>query len=142
MQLMNQRTAGVIASDVEIACTRASRRRGLLDRDSLDTSAALVLSPCFAIHTAFMRFPIDVLFVDRKGIVRRVVSDLRAWRMAADARARTVIELAGGVAARHDVRPGDRLYLASSSSEEDTLVSSSFTPSLRRMASNPACSGS
>jgi uncharacterized protein len=137
MQLMNQRTAGVVASDVEVACTRASRRRGLLHRDGLDRSAALVLSPCFAIHTAFMRFPIDVLFIDRDGIVRRIVSDLSAWRLAAEVRARTVIELAGGTAAMHDVRAGDRLYLASSS-DDDMRVLSSFTPSLRRIASNPA----
>jgi uncharacterized protein len=141
VRLLNQRTAQVVASDVEVANTRASRRRGLLHRESLDPSAALVLSPCFAIHTAFMRFPIDVLFVDREGIVRRVVPNLPAWRMAVDAGSRTVIELAGGVAASQDVRAGDRVYLASSSDEDDRL-SSSFTPSLRRIASNPARSGS
>jgi uncharacterized membrane protein (UPF0127 family) len=84
----------------------------LLGRDSLDASAALVLSPCAAIHTAFMRFPIDVLFLDRHGGVLRIVHDLGAWRLAAAARARAVIELSGGSLRGCDVQIGDRLYLA------------------------------
>jgi len=130
MQLLNERTARVVASDVAVACTRETRRRGLLQHDALDPSSALVLSPCFAIHTAFMRFPIDVLFVDGQGVVRRVVSDLPAWRMAVDVRARTVIEFAAGVLARHGVRAGDRVYL-SPSTDEDAMLRSSALRSLR-----------
>ncbi|MBI3491726.1 MAG: DUF192 domain-containing protein, partial [Acidobacteria bacterium] len=67
MQIVNERTDEIVASAVEIATTSASRRRGLLGRDRFDACAALILSPCWTIHTAFMRFPIDVAFVSREG---------------------------------------------------------------------------
>jgi len=113
--LINERTGVIVATQVEVADTRASRRKGLLGRDSLDPSAAIVLSPCFAVHTAFMRFPIDVLFVNRNGVVVRVARDVGAWRMTASWRAHAVIEAAAGTATRQDVRVGDRLYVASES---------------------------
>lgn len=113
MTLINARTGQVVASAVEVARTRADRCRGLLGRDHLDRSAALVLSPCWAIHTAFMRFSIDVMFVDHDGEVVRVVRELGAWRMAAVRRARAVIELSGGSLLGCDIRIGDRLYLLS-----------------------------
>jgi len=110
MQLINTRTAMPVASVVELAVTRGDRRRGLLGRDSIDLSAAMMLAPCVAVHTAFMRFAIDVVFVDRDGIVRKIVRDLKPWRIAASPRAYAAVELAAGIA--RDVMPGDRLYLA------------------------------
>ena len=112
MTLMNARTGQAVASAVELAHTRAERRRGLLGRDHLGAAAALVLSPCCAVHTAFMRFAIDLVFVDRHGSVVRVVPRLGPWRMAVSARAHAVVELAGGTVQPGDVVVGDRLYLA------------------------------
>ena len=111
MQIVNARTNNVIATAVEMADTRAARRRGLLGRDRLAAGAGLMLAPCFMIHTAFMRFPIDVVFLDRYGFVIRVVRDLGAWRMAVAPGARMTLELAGGALGRHDVRVGDHLFL-------------------------------
>lgn len=110
--LMNARTNGVVANEVELADTRATRRRGLLGRDGMAPSSALILLPSFAIHTAFMRFAIDVVFVNRAGVVVRVVTDLEPWRMAADWRAHAVVELPAGSLRGVDLRAGDRLYLA------------------------------
>ena len=112
LTLLNARTGRVVASAVEVATTRTERRRGLLGRRSLDVSAALMLSPCVAVHTAFMHFAIDVVFVDEDGTVVRIVETLRPWRMAACRRARTVIECAGGTVRRRDVLVGDRLCFA------------------------------
>jgi uncharacterized membrane protein (UPF0127 family) len=111
MMLVHVRSGETIASDVELAVTSAQRRRGLLGRDHLAASAALMLSPCWAIHTAFMRFPIDVVFVDKRGRVVRVVHDLVPWRLAASFRALSVIEFAGGSLRTRDLRPGDELSL-------------------------------
>jgi uncharacterized membrane protein (UPF0127 family) len=111
MAIINGRTTGVLARAVEFAETRQARRRGLLGRNRLDTSAALVLSPCFAIHTAFMRFPIDVIFVNRDGFVNKVVRNMVPWRIAVAPGARLVIELSGGVLRGDDVRVGDHLDL-------------------------------
>ncbi len=110
MRLVNERTGTALASVVEIAVTRAERRRGLLGRDALDQSAALILAPCVAVHTVFMRFPIDVVFVDREGQVRTIVRNLQPWRIAASPRAYAAVEMAGGV--DRDLIPGDRLYLS------------------------------
>ena len=110
MRLVNARTGTTLASVVEVAVTRADRRRGLLGRDALDLSAALILAPCAAVHPVFMRFPIDVVFVDRDGDVRTIVRSLQPWRIAASPRAYAAVEMAVGV--DRDLLPGDRLYLA------------------------------
>jgi uncharacterized membrane protein (UPF0127 family) len=109
--LINSRTNAVIARDIEIADTRETRNRGLLGRDRMDSGSALLISPCLAVHTAFMRFAIDVVFVDRNGRVVKTVRDLGPWRMAAAWRARRVIEMPAGDLHALDVRVGDRLYL-------------------------------
>jgi uncharacterized membrane protein (UPF0127 family) len=109
--LVNERTHSAIATDVEVAETRAMRRRGLLGRDGLGPQAALMLTPCLAVHTAFMRFPIDIVFLDRDGFAVKLLSDVPPWRMTAAVSAHSVVELAAGSLRRHAVALGDRLYL-------------------------------
>lgn len=111
MMLVDERTHEVVAIHVELAMTRRTRRVGLLGRDHLDADAALVLAPCLAVHTAFMRFPIDVAFVDRCGRTVRLVHGLAPWRMAVAPRAYAAIELAAGALRRHEVDVGDRFEL-------------------------------
>ena len=109
--LVNERTKTAIATAVELAETRAERRRGLLGRDGLDPSGALVLTPCVIVHTAFMRFPIDIVFLDHEGVAVKIVADVPPWRIAGAARAHTVVELPAGSLQRNAVAVGDRLYL-------------------------------
>jgi uncharacterized membrane protein (UPF0127 family) len=110
--LINERTHKTVASKVEIAATRTTRRRGLLGRDGLDQASAMLLAPCTAVHTIGMRFPIDVVFVDRQGYAVKIVRNLRPWRMAIATAGRAVIEMAAGSVDWGQVVPGDRLYLA------------------------------
>jgi hypothetical protein len=114
--LMNERTRQPVATSVEIAATRTSRRRGLLGRDRLDEASAMLLAPCTAVHTVGMRFAIDVVFVDRQGYAVKVVRNLRPWRIALAAGGRAVIEMAAGSLRWGQVLLGDRLYLAPASS--------------------------
>ena len=97
------------------ACTVArdplSRMRGLLGRRGLAEGEGLLLEPAGSIHTFFMRFPIDVVFLDREQRVLRVVSNVRPWRTAAVRKARAVLELAAGEAARVGMTPGTVLRL-------------------------------
>jgi uncharacterized membrane protein (UPF0127 family) len=118
MVLVNTRSGETIANDVELAVTSAARRRGLLGRDHLAPTSAMMLSPCWAIHTGFMRFPIDVVFVDRRNRVVRVVHDLVPWRLAGAFRAHSVIEFAGGSLRTRDLRPGDELSLRSEAPQQ------------------------
>jgi uncharacterized membrane protein (UPF0127 family) len=111
VRLVNTRTGEAIADLVEVAATRRARNRGLLGRQHLDPRAALMLKPCGAIHTAFMRFAIDVVFLDGDGRMLRVARRLKPWRLALDVRARAVIELAAGRVEDTDLRRGDRLHI-------------------------------
>jgi uncharacterized protein len=111
MKLVCTRTQRVIADDVEVARTRAERNRGLLGRASLAASSALLLEPCFSVHTAFMQFPIDVVFVAGDGRAVKIVPRLQPWRLALSLKARTVIELPPGAAERHGIQVGDSLSL-------------------------------
>lgn len=111
--LVNARSGQVLATAVAFAVSRASRRQGLLRRDRLAPSSGLLLTPCFAVHTAFMRFAIDVIFIDRAGAVTRVIRRLRPWRIAGSWRAHATIELGAGALGTRDVIVGDRLLLIS-----------------------------
>ena len=109
--LMREGRAIPVASRVEIAVSRRARRRGLLGRQRLDSNAALLLVPCTAVHTACMRFPIDVIFVNREGRAVHIVSRMQPWRMAMSPSAHAVIELAAGSVEKHDIRVGDIVRL-------------------------------
>ena len=111
MTLLNERTQRSLATSVELADTRRARRRGLLARDSIGADEAMVITPCVAVHTAFMRFPIDVVFVDRDGRAVQIVHDMQPWRMAASLKGHAVIELAAGRVKACGVELGDRLSL-------------------------------
>ncbi len=110
--LINGRSGKSVASSVEIATTRARRRRGLLGRDGLCAGSAFVLAPCRAVHTIGMRFPIDVVFIDDEGQVVKLVEHMSGWRIALAGSADITIELWAGALRAVDVRVGDRLCLA------------------------------
>ncbi len=117
-RLINGRTLAIIADRVEIADTRRARRRGLLGRTGLAPFAALVIEPCFAIHTAFMRFAIDAIFMGRDGRVLRVVRGLPPWRVAVAPGAHAVIELAAGALREGTVAVGDRVMRENAEMQE------------------------
>ena len=109
--LRNASGPRVVAATVELAVTRATRRRGLLGRDGLAPGHALLIAPCNSIHTWFMRFPIDVIFVRRDGLVLKTRAAIPAWKMAFGRGAHAVVELPAGAVAECGVKPGDRLEL-------------------------------
>jgi hypothetical protein len=79
-----------------LADTALARVRGLLGRSSLATGEGILLRPASSVHTAFMRFAIDVVFLDRDLRVLKIASHLRPWRTAARRKAHAVLELRGG----------------------------------------------
>jgi hypothetical protein len=96
---------GEVLTTVELATSRAARRRGLLGRRGAE--GALVLRPCRQVHTIGMRFPLDVVWCDRDGRVLRVAL-LPPHRVSRPVlRSRFVIEAAAGAASRWALRPGD-----------------------------------
>jgi uncharacterized membrane protein (UPF0127 family) len=86
--------------------------RGLLGRRELPRGEGVLLRPATSVHTWFMRFPIDVVFLDRELQVQKIVTGLGPWRIAFGRGTRAVLELAAGECERRGLRPGDRLILA------------------------------
>ncbi len=86
----------VLATRLELAGTGPSRNKGLLGREGLLPGEGLWIVPCEAVHTFFMRFPIDLVYLDRKHRIRKVRSNVGAWRMSACLTAHSVIELPAG----------------------------------------------
>lgn len=109
--IRNQRNGRVLANCVRRAFDSKSRRTGLLRKASLDEGHALLIAPSNAIHTFFMRFPIDLAFVTRGGRVVKTRAWVRPWRVALALRAYAVIELPAGTLDRCDTVPGDTLVI-------------------------------
>ena len=78
----------------------------------------MVLRPAWNVHTAFMRFPIDVVFLDADQVVVRIAAELPPWRTVSCRGAREVVELAAGECARRGLEAGDRVAWASRSAAE------------------------
>ncbi len=89
-----------------------TRMVGLLGRRSLAPGEGLWFEPASSIHTAFMRFAIDLIFLDREGVVLRCVPAMRPFRVAMQRGARAVVELPAGTIERCGVSAGDRLTMA------------------------------
>ena len=98
-----------VCKSCRVADRFASRLRGLLGRRGLAPAEGLLIRPASSIHTFFMRFPIDVAFLDRDGVGVKVVPNLSPWRVALARGARDALELAAGTAATRGLRPGRRL---------------------------------
>ena len=95
------------------AASFGDRLRGLIGRPFEEAGIdAMVFSSCSGIHTCFMTFPIDVIFLGAENTVLRTCPSCRPWRLAVTCRgARSVIELPEGVLAHTGTQPGDRLDL-------------------------------
>jgi uncharacterized membrane protein (UPF0127 family) len=103
-------TRGNLVCEQAIIADRALRRmRGLLGRKSLPSDEGMLLEPAPSIHTAFMRFPIDVVFLDGTLSVIKIVEQLAPWRATSCGHARAVLELASGESSRRGIELGDRL---------------------------------
>ncbi len=116
------RTGRIIGGDgltlferVVVADRPFRRMKGLLGRSGLAPGEGILLRPASSIHTWFMRFPIDAVFLDAEGRVLRVASTLKPWRAAGCRGARAVLELSAGESERRGVRPGDRVVPAGAS---------------------------
>ncbi len=101
-------TKGVaLASELEVAKSLGARTKGLLGRSGLRPEQGLLIDPCSSIHMWFMRFPIDVVFLDGKNRVVGLRRNLKPWGMAWSWRGIKTIELPVGVIAATSTQLGD-----------------------------------
>jgi uncharacterized protein len=85
------------------------RMKGLLGRRELASGEGMLIRPTSSIHTFFMRFPIDAVFLSRSGEVLKVAKNVGAWRARFCRGAHSVLELSAGEAERRNVTPGAQL---------------------------------
>jgi uncharacterized protein len=100
-----------ICRHCEIPESTFGRARGLLGRDRLEPGEGMLIDRAGSVHMFFMRFPIDVVFLDRDRTVVGVRHGLRPWRVAGARRAVAALELPAGAAAEAGVAEGETLVL-------------------------------
>ncbi len=110
--LLNKTTNQTLIPRLEVADTFKTRGVGLLGRHSLASEEALWIHHCNSIHTFFMKFSIDCVFVDRNLKVRKIYHDVRPWSLVLPVfGASSVIEMSSGVAQRLNINVGDQLHV-------------------------------
>jgi hypothetical protein len=112
LQVLNLTRGTILATRLEAARTSATRRKGLLGRDSLLSGEGLWITPCESVHTFFMRFAIDLVYLDRKQRVRKVRSEVGPWKLSACWSAHSILELPAGTIVATRTERGDSLEFA------------------------------
>jgi len=110
---------GVVCEQCTVADRPHTRLRGLLGRPDLPAGEGLLLRPTPSVHTWFMRFPIDVVFLDRELRVLSISHELKPWRVAGQKGARAVLELPAGEARRRGIDTGAALRLMAGADHGD-----------------------
>jgi uncharacterized membrane protein (UPF0127 family) len=100
---------GVVCDTCHVADRPLKRLRGIIGWKGMRRGEGLLLRPTFSIHTMFVRFPIDAVFLDRDLTVVSIAHELKPWRFAGARKAKSVLELAAGECRRIGLEPGDRL---------------------------------
>jgi uncharacterized protein len=111
--LCRVRTAGgaVVCERCEVPRGAFARMRGLLGRDRLEPGTGMLIDAAPSVHMFFMRFPIDVVFLDRDRMIVGIRHRLAPWRVAGARRAVAALELPAGAAAEAGLVEGDVLEL-------------------------------
>jgi len=116
---INVRKGVALASELEIAKSFAARSQGLLGRAELKPDTGLLIDPCSSVHTWFMRFPIDVVFLDNKNRVVGLRRNMKPWRMAWSWRGAKTLELPVGVIASTRTLLGDFVAFQTSAAKPE-----------------------
>ena len=111
-QLLRRMDGAIVCERTCVADSPFTRLKGLLGRDGLEPGEGLLLRPASSVHTWFMRFAIDVVWLDRELVVLGIADELSPWRAAGQRGAKAALELPAGEAARRGLAVGDQLELA------------------------------
>ena len=98
-----------VLSSVQQTETAWERTKGLLGRRGLEDGEGLLITPCNSIHTFFMTFPLDVVYLDREDKVVKLIEKLRPWRMSCCFRSAKVLEVGSRFIATSGIKVGDQL---------------------------------
>jgi uncharacterized protein len=107
----NQTRNTILADAAEVADTSEKRRTGLLKHDRLEPGQGLWIVPCESVHSFFMKFAIDLVYLDRNKKVRKVRHRMVPWRVSACLSAHSILELPAGAVAASGTQKGDQLEI-------------------------------
>ncbi len=110
-KIVNKDSGSTVAASARTASTFFSRFLGLMFRKSIGKDEALIFYRAVSIHTCFMRFPIDIIFLDRNMKVKRLVEGMRPWRTIICLGACVTIELIQGKIAQSKTSLGDKVEI-------------------------------
>jgi uncharacterized protein len=112
MRIINSTKDSILADKAVMADRAFSRARGLLGRKEFNKGEAMVLKPCNSVHTFFMRFAIDVVFVDKNNKVIGMLLCLKPFRITGICwQSKQAIELPVGTILSSNTTKGDSLSL-------------------------------
>ena len=109
LRVSNLTRQTVLAESAQLASDSAARNKGLLGRTSLPPGEGLWIVPCESVHTFFMKFPIDLVYIDRNKRVKKVRSNVPPWRLSACLSAHSIVELPAGTVLSTQTVSGDTL---------------------------------
>jgi hypothetical protein len=101
----------ILADAADLADTSAKRRTGLLKHERLNPGEGLWIVPCESVHTFFMKFPIDLVYLDKQRKVRKIRHRVPAWRLSVCLSAHSILELPAGTLDRTGTQVGDELVV-------------------------------
>lgn len=101
-----------VAVKAEVAASSVKRSKGLLGRQGLEPGGGMWIVPCESVHTFFMQFPLDLVYLDKKHRVKKIRSNVAPWRLSACLSAHSVIELPAGTIRETETCAGDQLELS------------------------------
>jgi uncharacterized protein len=112
LHVSNPTRGTVLATCLEVADSGPKRNKGLLGRTGLPEGGGLWIVPCESVHTFFMKFPIDLIYLDRKNRIKKVCDSVRPWRLSACLSAHSILELPSGTIRNTQTQAGDTLEFA------------------------------
>lgn len=101
-----------LATRAELAHSGAKRSKGLLGRKSLPPGGGMWIIPCESVHTFFMQFPIDLVYLDHKLRIKKIRDSVGPWRLSACLSAHSIIELPAGTIRNTRTERGDILEIS------------------------------
>jgi uncharacterized membrane protein (UPF0127 family) len=115
LQVVNRTRETVLATCMEVADSASKRKKGLLGREGLAPGGGVWICPCEAVHTFWMRFSIDLVYLDHKKRVRKLRCGVPPWRLSGCLLAHSVLELPPGTIRNTQTQSGDTLEFSNAS---------------------------
>lgn len=110
-RVFNRTRNSIVANQLEVADTPKRRSKGLLGRIGLEDGEGLWIVPCESVHTFWMRFSIDLIYLDRMLRVKKIRKCVPPWRLSACLTAHSILELQCGAIDESQTQLGDQLEI-------------------------------